>query len=158
MLPETIKSALRAYWKNNYATYLVQAEANHSDDPIILEDFKDHIFSNTRVFQTHRQYPYSEFCATLSRAESEAQQSALAGQWGTMIEVRYKFRGDTDLEKLAKTIDRHHEATLLMLDADEHLGGALPRGFTDLEFRLIETDQPFFQGLMVRFRVRHKVV
>lgn len=157
MLPETFKTRLRAYWKANYATYLAQVEAKHPDDPITLEDFKDHIFSNARVFQTGtRQYPYSEFCHTVSRAETETQQSALAGQWGTIVEVRYKFR-DTDLERLAKTIDRHQEATILMLKADGRLGGALPQGFTDLEFRLIESDQPFFQGLMVRFRARHKV-
>lgn len=157
MLPETIKSRVRIYYKANYATYLTQTEANHADDPITLVDFKDHIFSNARVFQTGlRQYPYSEFSHTVSRAETEAQQSALAGQWGTLIEIRYKFR-DTDLERLAKTIDRHQEATLLMFAADERLGGALPQGFRDPEFRLIESTDPFLQGLVVRIRVRHKV-
>lgn len=157
MLPEAIKAGLRTYWQANYATYLGQTEANHTSDPITLEDFKDHIFSNVRVFQTGaRQYPYSEFCHTVDRAETEAQQSALAGQWGILIEIRYKFRG-TDLEQLAKTIDRHQEATLLMLAADERLGGVLPRGFTDLEFRVIESTEPFLQGLIVRFRARHKV-
>ena len=157
MLPETIKSRERAYWQVNYATYLAQVEANHADDPITLEDFKDHIFSNVRVFQTHRQYPYCEFCITVDRAETETQQSALAGQWAAISEIRYRFRGDTDLEKLAKIIDRHQEATILMLKADGRLGGALPQDFSDLEFRLMESDQPFFQGLLVRFRVRHKV-
>lgn len=157
MLPETLKSRLRTYYKANYVTYLAQAEANHADDPIPLEDFKDHIFSNVRVFQTGlRQYPYWEISDTVSRAETEAQQSALAGQWGTILEMRYKFR-ETDLEKLAKTINRHQEATLLMFAADERLGGVLPQGFTDPEFRTIESNEPFFQGLMVRFRVRHKV-
>lgn len=157
MLPETIKAGLRTYYQTNYATYLTQTEANHAADPITLGDFKDHIFSNVRVFQTGtRQYPYSEFSHTISRAETETQQSALAGQWGTLVEIRYKFR-DADLERLAKTIDRHQEATLLMFAADERLGGALPQGFTDLEFRVIESNEPFFQGLMVRFRVKHKV-
>lgn len=156
MLPETIKARLKTYYESSYATYLTQVEANHADDPITLDAFKAHVFSNPRLFQVNRDYPYWDVADTVSRADSEAQQSATAGQWSTIIEIRKRFRS-SDLEELAKTINRHQEAFLLMLAADDRLGGALPLGLTDLEFRTIESDQPFFQGLLVRFRVRHKV-
>lgn len=156
MLPETIKTRVLAYYETNYTTFLAQVEANHADDPITLDDFKERIFSNTRLFQVGRQYPYLDIASTVSRPESEAQQSVLAGRWGTIIEIRKRFRGQ-NLEALAKTIDRHMEAFLLMVDDDGRLGGALPLGLTNLEFRVIESNEPFFQGLLIRFLVRHKI-
>ena len=156
MLPETLKTRLRTYYQNNYVTYLAQVEANHTDDPSMLEDFKQHLFSNVRMFQTSRDYPYWEVATTVSRAVGETQQDPLAGPWGTIVEIRKRFR-DTDIERLAKTIDRHIEAFVLMVTADARLGRAFPLGFTELEFRVIESNEPFFQGLLIRLRAKHKV-
>lgn len=153
MLPEQIKSGLKTHYQTHYAAFLAEVEASHAGDPITLEDFKEIIFSNPRLFQVGRQYPYADIADTVSRAESEAQQSPVAGPWGTTIEIRKRFQGN-DLEVLAKIINRHQEAFLLMASDDEV---EFPFRISDLEFRTMESNEPFFQGLLIRFRVRHRV-
>lgn len=159
LYPEDIAKRLIAHFEANWATYLAQVEANRADDPITLDDFQERLYADEGVFNASRQYPVLEVFDVDTRLFIESQQQG-AIYYLTAVEIRTRCRHQDPIA-LAKIVDRHLEAFMLMAEADPTLGQGVPDGqLRSLQTAVIRAEivpDENFRGRRFRFGVKHRM-